>query len=244
LGSTADNRYKRGEKHMSTIFQVSDGWKERFRGAQAGILVMRDLSNPASHPALDEKRLALESRLRERYLRSGSPPLQENPIIAAYTDYYRSFGKTYHVKLQLESVVFKGKPIVTSSALVQAMFMAELENMILTAGHDLEKVRPRIRLDVSKGGERYVLLNGKEQSLKEGDMFMRDEEGIISSVLYGPDARTRILAETREVVFAVYAPRGIQREMVLRHLKDIEENVRLFSPNARVEEVTVVTSPP
>jgi DNA/RNA-binding domain of Phe-tRNA-synthetase-like protein len=229
---------------MSTIFQVSDGWKEKFPGAQAGILVMKDVSNPASHPALDEKRVALESSLREHYLRPGSPPLQENPVIAAYTDYYRSFGKTYHVKLQLESVVFKAKPIVTSSALVQAMFMAELENMILTAGHDLEKVKLPIRLDVSKGGERYVLLNGKEQGLKPGDMFMRDREGIISSVLYGPDARTRILAETREVVFAVYAPRGIERERILRHLGEIEENVRLFSPNARVEEVTVVTGAP
>ncbi len=227
---------------MSTIFQVSDGWKEKFPGAHAGILVMRDVSNPVSHPALDRKRVILETRLREHYLRRGSLSVREDPVIAAYTDYYRPFGKTYHVKLQLESVAFKGKSIVSSGALVQAMFMAELENMILTAGHDLKKVRPPIRLDVSTGGERYVLLSGKEQSLKQGDMFMRDGEGIISSVLYGPDSRTRIVADTQDVVFAVYAPRGIQRERVLRHLEKIEENVRLFSPTAIVEEVTVVTN--
>jgi len=227
---------------MSRTLEVSDGWRQEFPGAQAGILVMRDVLNPASHPALDEKKIALENRLRELYRGPGSPPLQEHPVIAAYTEHYRPFGKTYHVRLQLESLVLKGKPIASVSALVQAMFMAELENMMLTAGHDLERVRLPIRLEVSKGHETYVLLNGKEQTLKPGDMFMRDGEGVISSVLYGPDGRTRIRPETRDVIFAVYAPAGIQEEQLLRHLQDIGGNVRLFCPHARVEEVLVVNN--
>lgn len=227
---------------MSAILEVSDGWRRQFPEAQAGILVMRDVMNPASHPALDEKRMALEKRLMERYTAAAGFALQDHPVIAAYREHYRRFGKSYHVRLQLESVVFKGKQIAGASALVLAMFMAELENMMLTAGHDLERVRLPIRLEVSRGDETYVLLNGKHQTLKPGDMFMRDAEGVISSVLYGPDGRTRIRPETRQVVFAVYAPSGIRREQLMGHVRDIEENVRLFCPDARVEEEMVVAA--
>lgn len=71
---------------------------------------------------------------------------------------------------------------------------------------------------------------------------MRDAEGVISSVLYGPDHRTHILSETRQVLFAVYAPAGIQREQLIGHLRDIQENVRLFCPDARVEDMVVAAS--
>lgn len=236
------NGKERGGGTMQRIFEVSQEWMERFEGAQAGILVMKDVVNPASNSALDEKSVVLERSLRERYSGPGSSALQEHPVISAYKAYYRSFAKTYHVKLQLESIVSRGRSIESVSALVKAMFMAELKNMILTAGHDLARVRPPIKLDVSRGNEKYVLLNGKGQTLKAGDMFMMDQEGVISSVLYGPDRRTCIRPETTEVVFAVYAPPGIHKEEILGHFKEIEENVKLFSPRARVEEVLVASS--
>ena len=64
-------------------------------------------------------------------------------MIQAYAAYYERFNKTYHVQLQLESVALKGKSIPRVSALVEAMFMAELENLLLTAGHDLDVVQGR-----------------------------------------------------------------------------------------------------
>ena len=63
--------------------------------------------------------------------------LRDLPVFAAYDAFYRSFKKTYHVQLQLESVVFKDKTIFSPSALVACMFMAELETGLLTAAHDL-----------------------------------------------------------------------------------------------------------
>ena len=61
--------------------------------------------------------------------------------------------------------------------------MAELQNMVLTAGHDLDAVAPPVRVDATVGGERYVQLNGSEAGLEPGDMMMADATGIISSVL-------------------------------------------------------------
>jgi hypothetical protein len=37
------------------------------------------------------------------------------------------------------------------------MFMAELQNLILTAGHDLDAVAPPVRVDVTGDEDRYVL---------------------------------------------------------------------------------------
>ena len=107
-------------------------------------------------------------------------------MLGAYIDYYRAHGKTYHVKAQWESVAIKGKPIPGRAALVEAMFMAELENLVLTAGHDISKLVPPVRVDVTRDGDHYVLMNGSERDLEAGDMMMADGEAIISSVLYGP----------------------------------------------------------
>lgn len=66
-------------------------------------------------------------------------------------------------------------------------------------------------------------------------MFIRDEDGILSSIVYGPDWRTRITPQTSSVIFTVYAPVGISRLELEAHLADLESTVRLFSPDAVVE---------
>jgi DNA/RNA-binding domain of Phe-tRNA-synthetase-like protein len=118
--------------------------------------------------------------------------------------------------------------------------MAELRNLILTAGHDLDALAPPLRAHVSASGDRYVALNGAETVLAPGDMLMADAEGIVSSVLRGPDQRSRITRATRNVLFAVYAPAGIGEEAVRRHLGDIRANVALVAPDAQTEALVTL----
>ncbi len=59
---------------------------------------------------------------------------------------------------------------------------------------------------------------------------MADQDGVISSILYGPDSRTQITPATRNVLFTVYAPNGISREVIESHLEDIRDSVLLVSP--------------
>ena len=218
---------------------VSEAWRKAFPGAAVGTLVMRDVANPDGHAALDQRKQELESQLRSRFPAGGRAAIKALPVIQAYAAYYERFKKTYHVQLQLESVASKGKSIPRVAALVEAMFMAELENMLLTAGHDLGAVQEPLRLDVSTGSERYVMLNGQNQVLKPGDMFVADAQSVISSVIYGPDQRTRITAATRRVLFVAYAPAGIGVETVRRHLEDIQASIALFAPQATVEPLEV-----
>jgi DNA/RNA-binding domain of Phe-tRNA-synthetase-like protein len=122
------------------------------------------------------------------------------------------------------------------------MFMGELENFLLTAVHDLDMVQPPISIDVADGSESYVTLNGQSQMLKLGDMFIADTIGVLSSIIYGPDARTQITAETRDVLFTVYAPEGITPEAVRCHLEDTRDFVWLIAPEAEVTELEVYES--
>lgn len=219
------------------MFVVSGDWKAAYPGAAVGFLAMRSVANPETHSGLDRRKEELESQLRSGY--GDKAALKAIPAIQAYNAYYKRFKKSYHVQIQLESVALKGRTIPRVAALVESMFMAELKNMLLTAGHDLDVVEPPVKVGVSKGGEKYVLLGGQEEELKPGDMMMSDGGGVISSVLYGPDRRTQIGPETRRVLFAVYAPPGIGGEAVRRHLQDIRDNVVLVSPEAEVEALEV-----
>lgn len=218
---------------MQTVLIPTDHWRNIYPTAAVGVLVMHNVANPGSHAALATRKLALVNELRDRFAGQDRNAVKLLPAIQAYNAYYRRFDKSYHVQLQLESVVFKGKAIPNVAALVEAMFMAELQDQLLTAGHDLDQVQLPLTLDVAQGTERYTLLRGDEQTLKADDMFIADQRSILSSILYGPDQRTRINAATCNALFTVYAPPGISISQVKQHLETIQANALLIAPTAQ-----------
>jgi DNA/RNA-binding domain of Phe-tRNA-synthetase-like protein len=221
------------------MFAVTDRWRTEHAGASAGILVLHGVANPVQHPQWEERKGELMATLRTRYGSLDRAGLAALPAAAPYVAYYGLFRKTYHVLPQLESVVLKGRALAGGGALVEAMFAAELHDQLLTAGHDLSTLDLPIRVDVAQGDASYTLMNGKEQALAPGDMYMADRRGVISSVVYGPDRRTRITPETSAVAFAVYAPPGIPPEMVHAHLEHIRANVLVFAPEAQTRLLSV-----
>lgn len=221
------------------MFEVTPAWRSTYPEAHAGVLVMRAVSNPAHDPVLENRKAALEEGLRSQFSGQDRATIASHPVLQAYNEYYRRFKKTYHIQLQLESIVLKGKSIPSVAALVEAMFMAEMKDLLLTAGHDLDALHLPVTLDVATGTERYTLLREEEQVLKAGDMMISDQKGVISSIVYGPDQRTPITPDTRNVLFTVYAPPGIDEQSVVGHLQAIKENVMIFAPQAHVELLKV-----
>jgi len=217
------------------MFDITASWKTTYPDAHAGILVMHDVENPTSCPELERRKQDLEDELRARFSGQDRKALEAIPTIQAYNSYYKQFKKSYHVQAQLESIAFKGRAIPSAGALVTAMFMAEVKNLLLTAGHDLDSLRLPVRVGVAAGNESYTLLRGQEQVLKAGDMMMADRGGVISSIVYGPDQRTQIRADTHNVLFAVYAPAGIAVEAVQAHLQETRDYVRMVAPAAIVQ---------
>jgi DNA/RNA-binding domain of Phe-tRNA-synthetase-like protein len=220
-------------------FIVTERWRQNHPDASAGILVMHAVSNPEYHPQLEQRKQSLEHDLRHRYKGMERASLAGIPAIQAYNNYYKGFKKTYHVLLQLESIVIKRRSFPRVSTLVESMFMAELSHLLLTAGHDLNKIKGPVRVESAGGDEFYTTLQGVQKSLKAGDMCMLDDVGVISSVLYGPDVRTSITPHTTQILFTVYAPAGIEKTAVRKHLEDIRNNVILVTPTAQVEALEV-----
>jgi DNA/RNA-binding domain of Phe-tRNA-synthetase-like protein len=181
----------------------------------------------------------LEQRVRDEWAGRDRQALAQTPPLPAYAAYYKAFKKTYHVQGQLESIAFKGRSLPRVAALVEAMFMAELETLVLTAGHDLDQLTLPVTVGLATGAETYTVLRGAEQALKADDMLMADQAGVISSILYGPDQRTAITADTRRVLFTCYAPDGVGAERVRQHLGLIRDLVHVITPDAVVIELAV-----
>ncbi|MCC7190317.1 MAG: hypothetical protein IT312_16395 [Anaerolineales bacterium] len=49
------------------MFELTPSWRSSFPAAHAGILVMRNVSNPAHHAELEKRKAELEKRLRAKF---------------------------------------------------------------------------------------------------------------------------------------------------------------------------------
>ncbi len=220
------------------IFAVEREWALKYPHAKAGILVMNNIENTDSHPELDMLKAELETTLRERYRGFSRENINELPIIKSYNSYYKNFRSTYHVRAQVESVI-NGKSLSSRSAVLTAMFMAEVKNMLLTAGHDCDTLHFPVRIAIGSGKETFMDIRGAEKNVVEGDMIMSDREGVISSIVLGPDSRTKLTPSVRNVLFAVYAPFDVEKDFVHSHLKDIENYVKAFSSGSQTQFLEV-----
>lgn len=150
----------------------------------------------------------------------------------AYIAYFRRFGQGYPVLSQLESVLAGKKELPAVQPIRAAMFLTEVESMLLMAGHDAARIRFPLRLTLAGGAEGYRSIAGKETVAMVNDMLLCDAEGPISSILRGPDERTRLTDTTTEALFTIYAPPGVTAEEIERALTALEGRVRRFSPEA------------
>jgi DNA/RNA-binding domain of Phe-tRNA-synthetase-like protein len=218
---------------------VTDKWKKTFPGAHIGTLLLGNVNNTRRPSALDDRKRELGTHIRKKYAGFSRADLLAVNSMLVYRQFYKKFNKTYHVLLQLESVLNKGKSLPSVSPLVDANFAAELETLILSAGHDADRLEPPITIDAATGSEELIQMNGSCKTLKPNDMMMRDARGVACSVIYGQDQRTPISIETRRVLYVAYVPAGIDKAVVLAHLETIKHNVLLFAPNAEIAHLQV-----
>jgi DNA/RNA-binding domain of Phe-tRNA-synthetase-like protein len=219
------------------LISTTDEWRAAHPSAAIGLLELSGVEN--THPSvvsLDDRKRETEARLRERYKSLTRQDFSSLPVMSAYVRYYKRFNKTYHVQLQVESLVLKGKSLPSVSPLVDSNFVAEVETWVLTAGHDVAKLRGALSIDVSRDGDQIVQMNGALKPMPAGDMIMRDANGVCCSIIYGQDYRSPISSETSHVLYVAYAPAGVPAVAVDAQLRKIEENVRLFSQRVVVEQ--------
>jgi len=74
--------------------------------------------------------------------------------------------------------------------------VAEVETLVLTGGHDVEKLQGAVVIDVSREGDQLTQMDGTSRAIQAGDMVMRDGRGVCCSILYGQDHRSAISLDT------------------------------------------------
>src|SRR5262249_35373372 len=221
---------------------ATDGWRAAYPGAAIGLLELSGIGAADGPARLGERKRATEARLRERYHGLTRQDIASLPGMSAYVRYYKRFGTTYHVQLQVESIVSKGKSLPDVTPLVDANFVAEVDTLVLTAGHDAAKLRGPVSIDVSRDGDQMTQMNGSLKPLLAGDIIMRDAGGVSCSIIYGQDNRSPISADSAHVLYVAYAPAGVPVDAIEAQLHKIDENVRLFAPAAVVQQKRVLSA--
>jgi DNA/RNA-binding domain of Phe-tRNA-synthetase-like protein len=217
-------------------------WSTIHPGAVIGLLEISGVENKAISPELNQCKREIVAQLRRDYAGFSRQDFLALPVMAAYDKYYKRFDKTYHVLLQVESIVLKGKDLPDVSPLVDANFTAEVNTFVLTAGHDVARLEPPVFIDVSRLGDEISPMHGDTKPIRAGDMVMRDTHGVCCSILYGQDNRSPITVDTRSALYVAYVPPGVPVAAVEAQLQQIEQNIRLFAPQARVEQCRLLAA--
>ena len=218
----------------------TDTWKKTHPGAMIGLLEVAGVDNTVASQKLEDKKRKVEADLRERYGKFTRQDFLNIPAMTVYREYYKKFKKTYHVLQQVESIALKGRNLPNVSPLVDANFIAEVETLILTAGHDIEKLQGTVYIDVAREGDEMTQMNGEVKALYPTDIVMKDDTGIACSIIYGQDNISPITRSTSHVLYVAYVPAGISEALVMEHLEKIERNIRLFSVDVVTEQLTLL----
>lgn len=219
---------------------ATDSWKATYPGAIIGMLEVSGIDNTVVTPKLDTIKREVEARVRTRYAGFSRADFYGTPVLQEYEQYYKSFEKSYHVQLQLESIVLKNKSLPNVSPLVDSNFVAEIETLVLTAGHDVEKLRGPLVIDISRADDVITQMNGSTKPMRSNDMVMRDSGGVCCSIIYGQDNRSPISRETTHALYVCYAPPGVTTASVEAQIDGILENIRTFAPDVVVVSRTLI----
>ncbi|MHA2173861.1 MAG: phenylalanine--tRNA ligase beta subunit-related protein [Candidatus Hodarchaeales archaeon] len=193
--------------------------KEKYPDSRFGNLILRDVQNIKNNDLLEDKKQSLEREIREKYVE-----VDKDNMIRYYNSYFKLWRKTYPIEYQINTVK-NGGNFPQVSVLVDCMFIAELKSRILTSGHDLDEINGDLIFDISQGGEQYLKLNGRKQVLKKNDIILKDNEGILASILYGPARRTSISLKTKNSLFFAWCPYKMDEGIIKSHLNEIFLNL-------------------
>ena len=141
---------------------------------------------------------------------------------------------------QLESVLLKGKGIPQVGAPVESMFLAEIKNLLLTAGHDLDLIDGTLTVDIARECINYTGLSGKEQQLVADDVYLSDKAGVLSSILNGPDYRIKITKSTQNALYFVYGVEGVTESQIHEHLTTIFSYLSQAAQGVELQSIEII----
>lgn len=180
----------------------------------------------AGFETLKEERLAaLRQRFRD-YDRKAV--FGENP----WSRYFKKYKKSYPIMMQLESYLLKGRPFSMGRPVNEVAFLTELETGALLGTHDVERIQGPLEVFCDTEKTPYIGLRGDQVHTYPGDISGRDGAGIILNMIAGADGRTCLRPESRHVAYMVFAPTGMEREVLEELLDRLSTYAAVLCPTA------------
>ncbi|MCG8333076.1 MAG: hypothetical protein MJE63_01060 [Proteobacteria bacterium] len=208
--------------------------KEQYPGTTFGIMVMRGVTIESADGLENEKR-ELEAFLQEQFSGVDKRQMREVAPFSEYHTFYKTFKKTYHVLHQCESIATGKKQLPDGAPLVQAMFMAEVQHQLLTAGYDISRLGSDYTVRLGDGETEFEGIGKTIRKPPNSDIVFTNGETILGSIICGPDHEHRIQQNTEDVLFAIYGVPGISKGQMENHFASVLRYVQLISPESKVD---------
>jgi len=194
---------------MSVRFSKSSRYLSRYPEVAFGLTLISGCQNFLNPPGFDQYKRKLLRTMRRRETLA-----QVTERIEIYDRFFEGFGFECPLPKHLKRTVFSGFP--RYNLMLDAHFMAEMCAGILVAVIDFDHCDGELTLDLAEEGELCRGMGQRELRAKQGEIVLRDEKEIICILCQGPDEKTRVRDDTRNVVFYSYAVPGIDQ----RYLKE------------------------
>lgn len=156
--------------------------------------------------------------------------------INAYEAFFAGFGFSCPLPGHLKRTINSGFP--RYNLMVDAHFMAEMCAGILVAVTDYDRFEGVLSLDVAGVGECFMGMGQREMRTKDGEIVLRDEQGIVCILCQGADEKTRVSENTENVLFYGYGIPGVEAGFLKDGLTIAAEALDQFG-NGTIEEITL-----
>lgn len=143
-----------------------------------------------------------------------------NATIEKYNEFFSLNGAVCPLVAQLDRVKKGGFP--RSRLWVTTLMVAELKTGVLMGIQDGERIDGGLCYDLASSGESFRGMR-EEIHCVNGEMILRDDSGIVASYFQGPDARTEVTEQTRDVVFYAFGAPGVEAGQLLLALSSAVE---------------------
>jgi len=190
-------------------FSISSAYELKYPGVGFGLTLISGCKPLADTAGFDQYKRKLLRKMRKRETLSGI-----SQRIDIYDKFFQSFGYECPLPQHLKRTINSGFP--KYNLMVDAHFMAEMCAGILVAVTDFDRIEGKLTLDVARGGETSAGMGGRQFTMKEREIVLKDEKDIICVLCQGADEKTKVRDDTRNVLFYSYAVPGIN----MIHLKE------------------------
>jgi DNA/RNA-binding domain of Phe-tRNA-synthetase-like protein len=183
-------------------FSISPAYEVKYPGVAFGLTLISGCKPLTDRAGFDQYKRKLLRKMRKREILA-----EIFQRIQIYDRFFQSFGFECPLPKHLQRTINSGFP--SYNVMVDAHFMAEMCAGILVAVTDYDRIEGRLMLDVAQEGETSVGMGGRQFTIKEGEIVLRDKKEIICVLCQGADEKTKVKDDTRNVLFYSYAIPGI-----------------------------------